>query len=107
MTNSDRIALVTGGSRGLGRNTAIHLARKGVDVVITYHSRQNEAAAAVAEIEAMGRRAAALRLDTGKVSEFNGFAETLKAALVEKWRREDFDFLVNNAGIGIYNPFAG
>ena len=102
MTTENRIALVTGGSRGLGRNTAIHLARKGVDVVITYHSREEEAATVVAEIEAMGRRAAALRLDTGTTSGFNEFAGALKAVLREKWQREDFDFLVNNAGIGIH-----
>lgn len=106
MTTENRIALVTGGSRGLGRNTAIHLARKGVDVVITYHSREEEAATVVAEIEARGRRAAALRLDTGKTSGFNEFAGALKAVLREKWQREDFDFLVNNAGIGINKPFA-
>jgi len=77
-----------------------------VDVVITYHSREEEAAAVVAEIEAMGARAAALRLDTGKASDFNEFAGALKAVLKEKWQREDFDFLVNNAGIGINKPFA-
>jgi NAD(P)-dependent dehydrogenase (short-subunit alcohol dehydrogenase family) len=106
MTTQNRIALVTGGSRGLGRNTAIHLARKGVDVVITYRSRENEAASAVAEIEAMGRKAVALPLDTGKASGFNAFASALKDVLKARFQREDFDFLVNNAGIGINKPFA-
>ncbi|TIU36723.1 MAG: SDR family NAD(P)-dependent oxidoreductase, partial [Mesorhizobium sp.] len=72
------IALITGASRGLGRNTALNLARKGVDIVLTYRSRADEAKAAVAEIEAAGGRAAALELDTGAVASFPAFVETLK-----------------------------
>lgn len=101
-----KIALVTGGSRGLGRNTALHLARRGVDVIITYHSRADEAAAAVAEIKALGRRAAALQLDTGKTADFADFAARLKASLAETFEADRFDFLVNNAGIGMNTPFA-
>lgn len=101
-----KVALVTGASRGLGRNMAIALARKGVDVIGTYHSHQAEAAAARAEIESLGRKAAMLRLDTGHVSSFPAFAADLKQALAATWKRTSFDYLVNNAGIGIHAPFA-
>jgi len=101
-----KIALVTGGSRGLGRNTATSLARKGVDVVITYHSNQAEADATVAAIEKLGRKAAALQLDTGSIKGFADFAEQLKAVLKDNWSAAQFDYLVNNAGIGINKPFA-
>ena len=100
------IALITGGSRGLGRNTALHLARRGVDVIITYHSRVDEAESAVQEIEALGRRAVALQLDTGAAGTFAGFADRLSQALRETWNTDRFQFLVNNAGIGINRPFA-
>ena len=95
-----KIALVTGGSRGLGRNTAINIARKGSDVVVTYRSHAEEAKAVVAEIEALGRKAVALELDAGDVSTFPGFVEGLKAALKQTWHRDTFDHLVNNAGHG-------
>ena len=103
---STRIALVTGSSRGLGRNMAIALARKGVDVIGTYHSNQAEAAATAAAIEALGRKAVMFRLDTGKVPEFPAFAVDLKQGLAATWNRSSFDYLVNNAGIGIDTPFA-
>lgn len=94
------ITLITGGSRGLGRNTALSVARKGGDVVLTYRSNEAEAEAVVAEIQAMGRKAAALQLDTGEVSTFADFAARLKATLEAGWGRETFDNLVNNAGHG-------
>jgi NAD(P)-dependent dehydrogenase (short-subunit alcohol dehydrogenase family) len=107
MSSQNRpIALITGGSRGLGRNTALSLARKGVDVVITYRSRADEAQAAVAAIEAAGGRAAALPLDTGAVATFPTFVEELKRTLRETWQRERFDFLVNNAGTGLRKTIA-
>jgi len=96
------IALVTGASRGLGRNTALSIARQGGDVVLTYQSRGENAQAAVAEIAAMGRKAVALQLDTGNVAGFGPFADRLRTALHETWQRETFDHLVNNAGHGIY-----
>lgn len=95
-----KIALVTGASRGLGRNTALSIARRGGDVVITYHSRADEADAVVAEIQAMGRTAVALQLDTGAVDAFASFADRLRTALGETWGRNSFDHLVNNAGHG-------
>lgn len=100
------IALITGGSRGLGRNTALHLARKGVDVVLTYRSGREDAESAMAEIEALGRRAAILQLDTGETGTFGGFAGALTSVLAEGWNRRTVDVLVNNAGHGVYKPFA-
>ncbi|MFD1216146.1 SDR family NAD(P)-dependent oxidoreductase [Microbulbifer celer] len=99
-----KIALITGGSRGLGRNTALHLADRGVDVVLTYHSRAEDAEAVVNEIEQRGARAAALQLDTGNTAAFADFAAQLGELLQTRWNRNHFDFLVNNAGIGINAP---
>lgn len=103
---SNKIALVTGASRGLGRNTAIAVARKGVDVIGTYYSNKAEADATASAIQALGRKAVMFQLDTGKTSSFAGFAADLKQALSATWGRNSFDFLVNNAGIGINAPFA-
>jgi NAD(P)-dependent dehydrogenase (short-subunit alcohol dehydrogenase family) len=100
--SSTPIALVTGGSRGLGKNTALHIARNGSDVILTYRSQAAEAQAVVAEITALGRRAVALQLDTGDSASFAGFADQVKAALAATWQRERFDHLVNNAGVGIH-----
>ena len=100
------IAIVTGGSRGLGRNTAINIARQGSDVIITYLSRGEDAEAAVREIKALGRKAVALQLDTGKISEFQGFTERLRTVLSDIWQRDSFDYLVNNAGHGEFAPIA-
>jgi len=101
-----KIALITGGSRGLGRNTAEHLARKGVDSVITYHSKADDAAAVVKAIEAEGRKALALKLDTSAVASFDAFAAALKTGLNDIWGRTTFDYLVNNAGSGLHNSIA-
>ncbi|MFA7413877.1 MAG: SDR family oxidoreductase [Rhizobium sp.] len=100
------ISLVTGGSRGLGRNTAISIARHGGDVILTYRSSKDEADAVVADIEALGRKAVALQLDTGKVSSFPAFVEALRTALPTTWQRDTFDHLVNNAGHGEMADFA-
>jgi NAD(P)-dependent dehydrogenase (short-subunit alcohol dehydrogenase family) len=97
-----KITLVTGGSRGLGRNAALSIARAGGDVVLTYRSRAEEAEAVVAEIEALGRKALALPLDTGNIAAFPAFAATLRGALQQTWKRGSFDHLVNNAGHGDY-----
>ena len=100
------VTLVTGGSRGLGRNTALSIARRGGDVIITYQSRAEDAQAVVAEIKALGRIAIAFKLDTGNVAAFAPFAEELKTALRETWQRDTFDHLVNNAGHGDYATIA-
>jgi NAD(P)-dependent dehydrogenase (short-subunit alcohol dehydrogenase family) len=94
-----KVAIITGGSRGLGRNTALSLARHGVDSIITYRSNQAEANSAVAEIRALGGKAVALQLDTTDSASFDAFAGEVKRALKENWDRETFDYLVNNAGI--------
>lgn len=101
-----KIALVTGGSRGLGKSMALHVACKGDDVVLTYNSRKADAEAVVKQIEQTGRKSAALALDLSDCRSFDGFVEKLKEVLEAKWKRDDFDFLVNNAGIGIYSLFA-
>jgi NAD(P)-dependent dehydrogenase (short-subunit alcohol dehydrogenase family) len=101
-----KIAIVTGASRGLGRNTALALAKKGVDVIFTYHSKKEEADAVAAEITKLGRKAVSLQIDTGKTQGFPAFAEAVKAELKKTWGRESFDYLVNNAGIGLSKPFA-
>lgn len=105
MTANKKIALVTGGSRGLGKNMAINIARKGFDVVITYHSRKEEAQHVVAEIEKEGAKAVALQLNTGDVKSFPTFFKHLKTALKNTFHADHFDFLINNAGIGIHKPF--
>lgn len=102
MNSTQKIALVTGGSRGLGRNSAIALSRKGIDVIITYHTRKEEAEKVVREIENNGQIAVALQLDTGDVSKFDTFVSQLSVVLKDKWNREQIDILVNNAGFGIH-----
>jgi NAD(P)-dependent dehydrogenase (short-subunit alcohol dehydrogenase family) len=104
-TQTQKIALITGGSRGLGRNSAESLARKGVDSVITYHSRADQAQAVVAKLHAEGRKAVALQLDTGATRTFTRFAESLKKALQDTWGRSSFDYLVNNAGVSHHAAF--
>jgi NAD(P)-dependent dehydrogenase (short-subunit alcohol dehydrogenase family) len=100
-----KIALVTGSSRGLGRNTVLALASHGVDAIVTYHRNEMEARAVVAEIERMGGKAVALQLDTADTKTFDDFVVKVQQSLGEIWQTDKFDFLVNNAGIGIYAPF--
>jgi NAD(P)-dependent dehydrogenase (short-subunit alcohol dehydrogenase family) len=103
---TNKIALVTGGSRGLGKDMAISLAKKGNDVILTYNSKKEEAENVVADIEKLGQKATALQLNVGETKSFDNFAASAKAVLKEKWNRDNFDFLINNAGIGINAPFA-
>jgi NAD(P)-dependent dehydrogenase (short-subunit alcohol dehydrogenase family) len=102
---STKIAIVTGGSRGLGKNAALKLAKAGVDVILTYHSKSAEANDVVKQIESMGRRATALQLDVGSSGTFAAFAEHLKSELARCWQRQQFDFLLNNAGSGVHASF--
>jgi len=106
MVTNKKIALVTGGSRGLGKNMALNLAQKGIDVVLTYNSKKEEALKVVAAIEKTGGKAVALQLNTGNAKSFDTFFAQLKQELKKAFNTERFDFLVNNAGMGIYAPFA-
>ena len=101
-----KLAVITGGSRGLGKSMALHLATHGIDSVITYRSSEKEAHEVVSEIVARGQKSAALRLEAGDSASFAAFAATLEATLGRVWQRSTFDFLVNNAGIGLHLPFA-
>ena len=103
---TQRIALVTGGSRGLGKNAALKLAAKGTDILLTYHSNRQAALDVVAEIEKKGGKAAALALNVGDSTTFDAFASEVAQVLAQKWGRTTFDYLLNNAGIGLNAPFA-
>lgn len=104
MENKNKIALVTGGSRGLGKDMALRLAGKGLDVIITYNNRAADAEHVVDQIGASGRKAAALQLNTGVIPSFGNFVDRLKDTLAEHFGADRFDFLVNNAGQGGYSP---
>ncbi|XZF15939.1 SDR family oxidoreductase [Chitinophagaceae bacterium MMS25-I14] len=106
MSTSTKTALVTGGSRGLGRDMALSIAKKGIDVVITYNSRKEDAEEVVHEIEKLGQKAAALQLNTGNSSSFTAFAAQLSDTLKNTFGTERIDFLVNNAGIAGYTLIA-
>ncbi|MGV0996689.1 SDR family NAD(P)-dependent oxidoreductase [Empedobacter falsenii] len=106
MSTENKIALVTGGSRGLGKNMALSLAKKGVDVVLTYNSNKEEADKVVAEIQNLGQNAAAFQLDAGNVKSFDAFLKEVTHHLTEKKGKPNFDYLVNNAGTALYAPFA-
>ena len=100
-----KIALVSGGSRGLGRDMALNLAKKGIDVILTYHSDQESAREVIAEIEKSGQKAKAFQLDTRNVKEFEDFFNRVSAYLSSEYGNPNFDFLINNAGTGLYQPF--
>ena len=102
----NKVILITGGSRGLGRNMAVSLARKGMDSVITYHHNAEAAAEVVAAVEALGQKAVALPLDIGDSRSFTSFAANLRDTLADIWQRERFDSLINNAGMGYHALFA-
>jgi len=101
-----RIALITGASRGLGRNAALKLAQAGIDLIVTYKSGEAQAHELVGQVAALGRRAVALPLDVADSGSFAGFAKRVQGALAAAWQRERFDFLVNNAGVGVHAAFA-
>jgi NAD(P)-dependent dehydrogenase (short-subunit alcohol dehydrogenase family) len=102
---SAKIALVTGGSRGLGKDMALSIAKKGIDVILTYRNNEQQASSVVKEIEAMGRHSAALHLDMTDFKSLDAFVQTVSTALKNKWNVSSFDFLINNAGMGATVPF--
>lgn len=105
MKTHNKIALVTGGSRGLGKNMAIALAKKGIDIILTYNSNKAEADNTVAEIRALGQNAEAFRLDTGNIQSFDAFLADVTGHLKQYTGNINFDFLINNAGTALYAPF--
>jgi NAD(P)-dependent dehydrogenase (short-subunit alcohol dehydrogenase family) len=104
MIMQKKIALVTGGSRGLGKDMALSLAGKGIDIILTYHSQKDEAEKVVREIESGGQKAVALPFDAGNIQSLDNFLLKVLKSLKEVWNRETFDFLINNAGVGATIP---
>ncbi|AUU83133.1 SDR family NAD(P)-dependent oxidoreductase [Leclercia sp. LSNIH1] len=102
---TERIAIVTGGSRGLGKNAALKLAAKGVGILLTYNRSEQEALEVVREIEQKGVKAAALQLNVGDIASFEQFATKVIEKLHSVWKRNTFDYLLNNAGVGLYAPY--
>ena len=104
MANKNKTALVTGGSRGLGKNMAITIAKKGIDIVITYNSNKEAADKIVEEIKSLGQRALAFQLDTSDTKRFDNFIDQLTTYLKAETGEPYFDFLINNAGTALYAP---
>lgn len=102
---TERIAIVTGGSRGLGKNAALKLAAKGVGILLTYNRSEQEALEVVREIEQKGVKAAALQLNVGDIASFEQFVTKVSEKLHSVWQRNTFDYLLNNAGVGLYAPY--
>lgn len=107
MEQKTKIALVTGGSRGLGKDMSIALAKKGIDVILTYNTNSEAADAVVADIRELGQKAYAFQLDTAKTNSFDDFVKTVTATLQKETGSPNFDFLVNNAGTALYAPASG
>jgi len=104
MNTKNKIALITGGSRGLGKNMAIALAKKGIDIILTYNTNKEASDEVVSEIRSLGRDAFALQLDTSNIKQFDNFIKALTTLLREKTGSANFDFLINNAGTALYAP---
>ena len=102
MSTKNKVALVTGGSRGLGKNMALAIARKEIDLIITYNSNKEAADKVVSEIESLGQKAVAFQLDTSKISGFDNFVKQTTSYLQEHRGSPNVDFLINNAGTALY-----
>lgn len=103
--NKNKIALVTGGSRGLGRDMVINLAKKGIDILFTYHSNSSAADDVKSEVVKLGQKCEVFQLDTSDVKSFDAFFKNVSSYLNSEYGTPHFDFLINNAGTGIYQPF--
>jgi NAD(P)-dependent dehydrogenase (short-subunit alcohol dehydrogenase family) len=103
---ADKIALVTGGSRGLGKDMALQLAEKGIHVILTYHSKKDEALGVVKEIQGKGLKAAALHLNVEDSKTFDNFFRQVSTTLKDSFGTTTLNYLVNNAGTGVYAPFS-
>jgi NAD(P)-dependent dehydrogenase (short-subunit alcohol dehydrogenase family) len=103
---NSKIALITGGNRGLGKSMVLHLAAQGCDAIFTYRSHREEAEAVVKEVENLDCKAVALQLDIAKNERFAAFSAEVRNALSQTWQRKQFDFLINNAGIGLNSPIS-
>lgn len=103
---TNKIALITGGSRGLGKEAALKLADKGNDVILTYQNKKAEAEQVVAEIITKGQKGVALQLDVSKTTGFNDFISNVSQVLQSNWNADKFHFLINNAGVDRYSLFA-
>ncbi|KFF21694.1 SDR family NAD(P)-dependent oxidoreductase [Chryseobacterium sp. JM1] len=104
MNTKTKIALITGGSRGLGKNAALKIAQKGLDVIITYKNSKEEADAVINEIKALGQKAIAYQLDTRDVKSFDVFVKNITDHLETETGSSNIDFLINNAGTALYAP---
>lgn len=102
----NKIAVVTGGSRGLGRDMAISIAKKNIDVILTYNSNKESAEEVVVEIEKSGQKAYAIKFDVSDLKSYDNFISEIKTVLKTKWNSDKFDFLINNAGVGATIPIA-
>jgi len=105
MSAQTKIALVTGGSRGLGKDMATSIAKKGIDVILTFRTNETEAQQTVMAIEELGQKAVALQLDMSDFSSLDGFVQQVLETLQSTWGTNSFDFFVNNAGMGATVPF--
>lgn len=94
-----KIVLVTGGSRGIGKSIALNAAERNIGVILTYNNNLSQAQAVVDTINGNGGKAVALQMDAAKTSSFSDFASKVSQVLKKEWNRENFDYLVNNAGI--------
>ncbi len=101
---SNKIALVTGGSRGLGKDMALSLADRGLDIILTYNTQKDGAEQVVSQIKSKGRKAEFLQLDISKINSLNIFVENVLSVLKSNWKTDKFDFLINNAGVGLTLP---
>lgn len=106
MKSKSKVALVTGGSRGLGRGMALNLAKKGIDVILTYNSRREEALSVVEEIKGLKQKAVALQLNVSDIKNYPAFFKEVISSLKDNFDATHFDYLINNAGIGMHKPFA-